>query len=169
MTAYSMKEDRERFLAQGMDDYLSKPIRASLLIEKVQQRTAAAPPQTPPPTAPETEQSPVWEVSILRQLKSIGGAELVQAVLDDFVEESGVLVTEAQEAFARQDIALVKSHLHTLKGSAGTVGVVEVAEIARQAEGRLKEGDASQLQHALEDLQRAYQRFLDAYRQGIPA
>ncbi len=35
MTAYSMKEDRARFLANGMDDYVPKPIRAQILIEKV--------------------------------------------------------------------------------------------------------------------------------------
>ena len=35
MTAYAMKEDRERFLAAGMDDYLAKPIRAQQLIQIV--------------------------------------------------------------------------------------------------------------------------------------
>lgn len=37
MTAYAMKEDRERFMAAGMDDYLAKPIRAQSLIEMVTQ------------------------------------------------------------------------------------------------------------------------------------
>ncbi len=37
MTAYSMKEDRDRFLSQGMDDYVAKPIRAKHLIGKVQE------------------------------------------------------------------------------------------------------------------------------------
>ncbi len=27
MTAYSMREDRDRFLSQGLDDYIAKPIR----------------------------------------------------------------------------------------------------------------------------------------------
>ena len=36
MTAYAMKEDKERFLAAGMDDYLAKPIRAGQLIEMVE-------------------------------------------------------------------------------------------------------------------------------------
>ena len=35
MTAYSMQHDRERFLREGMDDYVPKPIRAQILIQKV--------------------------------------------------------------------------------------------------------------------------------------
>jgi len=37
MTAYSMREDREKFLNEGMDDYIAKPIRAAALIRKVQE------------------------------------------------------------------------------------------------------------------------------------
>ena len=43
MTAYSMKEDRERFLSQGMDDYVAKPIRAQKLITKVQELIGKVP------------------------------------------------------------------------------------------------------------------------------
>jgi PAS domain S-box-containing protein len=35
MTAYSMQHDRERFLSEGMDDYVPKPIRAAVLVQKV--------------------------------------------------------------------------------------------------------------------------------------
>jgi len=45
LTAHAMKEDRERCLAAGMDDYLSKPIEAARLYEIV--RAALERPLTP--------------------------------------------------------------------------------------------------------------------------
>jgi signal transduction histidine kinase/CheY-like chemotaxis protein len=35
LTAYAMKGDRERFIEAGMDDYISKPLKAGELLEKV--------------------------------------------------------------------------------------------------------------------------------------
>ena len=37
MTAYAMREDSERFMQAGMDDYLPKPIKANLLVQKVKE------------------------------------------------------------------------------------------------------------------------------------
>jgi signal transduction histidine kinase/CheY-like chemotaxis protein len=37
MTAHALKGDRERFLAAGMDEYVSKPIRAAVLFQAIQQ------------------------------------------------------------------------------------------------------------------------------------
>jgi HPt (histidine-containing phosphotransfer) domain-containing protein len=70
-------------------------------------------------------------------------------------------------AFAQEQISVVKSNLHTLKGSAGTVGVMRVAEIAREAEGRLKENDTSTLETELPKLKRAFEEFMQIYEQKL--
>ncbi len=54
MTAHAMKGDRERCLEAGMDDYVSKPIQADLLLAMVEKLTAdAAPPEVEPLAEPE--------------------------------------------------------------------------------------------------------------------
>lgn len=51
MTAYSMQHDRERFLSEGMDDYVPKPIRATVLVQKVNEliKTEGRIEETPAP------------------------------------------------------------------------------------------------------------------------
>ncbi len=168
MTAYSMKEDRDRFISQGMDDYIAKPIRAQTLIWKVKELMAKSLGEKPAYKQEETVPEltlPILDREIIDQLNGIGGADLVWSVFEDFVTESNELVAESVTAYAKGDIPTVKSNLHTLKGSAGTVGVSQVAEIARDAEWRLKSDDTSTLAQALPELERAYGRFLERYEE----
>ena len=174
MTAYSMREDRERFLSQGLDDYVAKPIRAQTLITKVKE-TVQARAETQTRKAQDVRQqeiarqqaAPVIDPEIVGQLRDIGGQELVDSIFDEFVTEATQLVGESLTAFDAGDFTIIKSHLHTLKGSAGTIGVARFAEIAREAEARLKIQDISQLGQELQALQRAFAEFLAQFRAGV--
>ncbi|TAE39036.1 MAG: PAS domain S-box protein [Runella slithyformis] len=171
MTAYSMKEDRARFLSQGMDEYVPKPIRAQVLIQKIKelmeankaQENGKIIPQKPLPT-PQEMAIPVIDDEVVKQLLGLGGMELVVSIFEEFVIESTELVNGALAAFATGDIATVKSNLHTIKGSAGTIGVARVAEMARIGEAKLKTNDTSTLAHDLPQLDQAFQVFLREYQ-----
>ncbi|RDB07893.1 PAS domain S-box protein [Runella aurantiaca] len=171
MTAYSMKEDRERFLSQGMDDYVPKPIRAQVLIQKVKEIIDAGKTfqegvvlQKKQKEIAQELQLPIVDIEIVGQLRQLGGMELVSSIFEDFVAEATELVNEAVAAFADHDIATVKSNLHTLKGSAGTIGVARVAEIARIGEGKLKTNDTSTLGEDLPKLEQEFKVFLKEYQ-----
>ncbi len=168
MTAYSMREDRQRFISQGLDDYIAKPIRAQSLVAKVKEITDASRAKrdaetavpTPPVAEPVEPTLPIIDPEIVGQLRDIGGQELVDSILEEFVTEAADLVKGALDAYALGDIPTVKGHLHTLKGSAGTIGVARVADIARTAEGKLKVSDTSGLGDALQALDGAFGEFM---------
>ncbi|QJW92376.1 PAS domain S-box protein [Spirosoma taeanense] len=168
MTAYSMREDRERFISQGLDDYIAKPIRAQSLIAKVKEiadasrakRGSAPASPAPEPVVAGESALPIIDPEIVGQLRDIGGQELVDSIMEEFVVEATDLVKGAVDAYALGDIPTVKSHLHTLKGSAGTIGVSRMADIARTAEGKLKLNDTSGLSEALQALERSFTEFL---------
>jgi response regulator RpfG family c-di-GMP phosphodiesterase len=165
MTAYSMKEDRERFLSQGMDDYVAKPIRAKILIDKVKELVLTNEQKTDDSPTVEPENTlPVIDLDIVAQLSQLGGMELVESIFEDFVVESTELVNEALAAFEAGNIAVVKSNMHTIKGSAGTIGVIRVAEIARIGEAKLKENDTSTLATDLQVLKQEFDTFLADYQ-----
>ncbi|GAB4023792.1 PAS domain S-box protein [Spirosoma koreense] len=175
MTAYSMKEDRERFISQGLDDYIAKPIRAQSLVAKVKeisdasrakQATTPNPPTQAVTSAPEPS-LPIIDAEIVSQLRDIGGQELVDSIMEEFVTEAMELVNGSTSAYALGDIPTVKSHLHTLKGSAGTIGVARVADIARTAEGKLKVNDTSGLSEALQALEKAFAEFQTEWKNYV--
>jgi PAS domain S-box-containing protein len=165
MTAYSMREDRERFISQGLDDYIAKPIRAQSLVAKVKEivdRKQATHQEAPAPVPIVVSEPdlPIIDAKVVGQLLEIGGSELVDSIMAEFVTEAGELIDGAIDAYALGDVSTVKSHLHTLKGSAGTIGVARVADIARRAEGKLKLADTSGLDEALQALKMAFDTFL---------
>ncbi len=168
MTAYSLPGDQERFIAAGLDDYLSKPIRPEEMLPKIatltgfalRQRAALAS-TTPPPT--ETALAPIIDETVLSKLAKYGGKELVMASLQDFEEEAYELVQEVDQAYQKQDYAAMQRSLHTLKGNAGTLGIPRVAEQAAKAEKKLKQKKYAELSEDLLLLRASFLAFQQTF------
>jgi PAS domain S-box-containing protein len=149
MTAHAMKGDRERCLAAGMDNYVSKPIRAAKLFE-----TLAA---TMDPTIPD---SPPTAITLLDQdgeivdwgqaLHSVNGdRRLLREIVEAFLDESPRLLASIRGAIEKRDAQRLQRAAHTLKGSTGYFGAARASEMALQLEAM---GKRSELTHALDAL-----------------
>ena len=141
MTAYAMREDRERFLAVGMDDYLAKPIRANQLISIVLSWVTGKKPRLPQKvSATKLDEIPVVDQGILDALsEAVGGDPVfVKGMLVDFISEAEQQIAQSKVAFQANDCKGVQSELHTLKGNSGTLGAAEVHARCEQIEKKAK-------------------------------
>jgi len=167
MTAYSMKEDRDRFISQGLDDYIPKPIRAHELIQKVQDWVKYKPKTTQKVETPINLQEKVINEDIIGQLKKYGGDDMIKKVYSDFESESIEQLDLCKISFKNKNYQNILSNLHTLKGNAGTLGVEKVAKYAEYIESNLKKENYETLEQDLDFLNLTFAEFQNSYNKII--
>jgi HPt (histidine-containing phosphotransfer) domain-containing protein len=139
-----MQDDRERCLAAGMDDYLTKPIRPAQLAEAIER--AARPPEA------------VIDPAVLDGLvESTGGdPEFVSALLETFAEEAPRLLEELRGALAARDAPTARRAAHTLKTNAATFGAAGLAAQCADLENRAAAGELADGAQALARIEAGY-------------
>jgi CheY-like chemotaxis protein/HPt (histidine-containing phosphotransfer) domain-containing protein len=169
MTAYSMKEDRQRFLDMGMDDYLAKPIVSSLLLDVIQQNLPAFKAenlQTEEIVEKDSNGNKLELIdkSTLKQLSKYADKPTIKSFFEEFEIEAKSLILESINAEKTSDIDKILSNLHTLKGNAGTLGIRSLEEQAKKIEANLKKEKTEKLTNDLNHLLDNFNKFTDNYQ-----
>jgi two-component system sensor histidine kinase/response regulator len=175
LTANALPGDRERALAAGMDDYITKPVRTEALAGALTRWTAQA------PALPAVQEVPVtdWEQGALpminaarsmintermREMQALDPA-LATFALQTMAERSPQQLAELRVAMERGDACTVADLAHALKGSALQVGFDALAVDAGELEQLSRAGDltsapvlAARLEHTWSGFEEALSR-----------
>lgn len=167
MTAHALKGDRERCLAAGMDEYLSKPIRSKQLAAILETLMSNE-------TFPVTSSSGIGSESLpvdslidwATALEGVDGdRELLKSVIVVFLEESQRLFQELKSAVQAQDTASVRSRGHSLKGAMLGVGAFATADLAQSLEMGAGDGSLQSMTATLQELEQQYDRITAELRE----
>ncbi len=158
MTAHAMRGDRERYLAGGMDGYVSKPIRRDNLFAEIERCLEAAERRTPMSENRMRPSEVIDRASLLERVE--GDQELLAEMINLFVDDAPNLLAAMREAMQKGDMLALERSAHSLKGAASNLSAQPATAAALQLEKDAKEANAESAKASLVAVEKEMDRLL---------
>lgn len=135
VTAHAFKEEKERLLNSGMDDYLSKPLDLGGLINTIKRWSVGA------DEKPALIRSDLMDFDWTKAVeKANGNEEIANDLFYEFVAQLPEAFKDIDAAAEKADWVALQHHVHRLHGASCYTGVPKLQYLCAECETLLKQG-----------------------------
>lgn len=154
VTAHALSGDRERCIAAGMNDYVSKPLTAETLLNTISRCLGLASLGAAVPVAAPLPR-PDGPLDVESALQKLGGdGELLGELWGIFLDTAPQLFNQLSLALQEGDLQSAALKAHSLKGSSASIGAGGMQAAAGEVEAAAREGDLDRACRRMEELER---------------
>lgn len=143
ITAYALEGDRERCIAAGMDDYISKPVTMEKLKAAIENVESALDPSA---------------LSRLRELQEAGEPDVVAELGEIFLSNAPSRIASMHEALKGNDPDALHRAAHSMKSASVSIGALRLSRICAEIEELVREARLDGVDEMLSALDEEFER-----------
>lgn len=156
VTAHALKEEQERLMASGMDDYLPKPLDLIDLITVIKRWCGNV--ESVQGTFPSID----WSVALKRANHN---ADAAKEVLEVFLEQLPAMLADIENSWKLRDMTQLQVLVHKLHGACCYTGVPNLQNLCDELESSLKLQEEHWVETKMPDLLAEGRQVIN---QGLP-
>ena len=161
MTAHTMQGDRDKCLAAGMDDYISKPVNPQELLEKIEkwiskgEKDADAKNDSPVDHGRFDRKAGTPPIDIEKALaRAMGDRAFLNMLIGEFVKNLPEQIEALRFAVDKEDVKALAKQAHALKGASANLSANRISAVAKKLEHMGYSGNLTDVENEIMALEK---------------